>query len=68
MALLPWAIKNISEIPEGKNLSLNQIIGGFNAQFSPDYSLVYSPEEIDAIKAQQKTSLSEEGIASNADF
>lgn len=45
IALLPWWIKNISEIPEDSPLSITRILWGYSQSFKPNYESLYTPEE-----------------------
>lgn len=66
IALLPWIWKNISE---SSNLSLGSILSWKVDRFIPDYSKIYTQEELEEIKQNRiNQSMSSEWTTQNEDF
>jgi hypothetical protein len=49
LALMPWWIKNISELPKGASLWIHQILGGANMSYKADYKSLYTESEYEEI-------------------
>lgn len=69
VALLPWGIKNISEISNHDNvgISLGRIIWGVWDNYIPNYTTIYSSEELEKIKTSS-LAVNKKGTTSNEDF
>lgn len=65
LPLAPWFMKNFSE---SGSISTAWILGGSGGSFSPDFSLIRTPSELEAIRANQKTAISGSWQASNEDL
>ncbi len=69
IALFPWILKNISEVvTSGENFSIHRIIGGVSERYIPDYSLLYSENELGQLWEAYSRWLSATGTTTNEDF
>ncbi len=66
--LVPWQIKNISEL-DGDPITMSRILWGNADRFTPDYSLIYSPDElVQREQSLESLSLTHSGSVQNEDF
>ena len=65
-AIFPWLVKNISEVWPS-NISVGTLLWGKADNYKPDYSKIYTPEELDNIKSSN-TWINETGTTTNEDW
>lgn len=68
LALLPWGIKHIWEIPEWKWMSVGSLIGWYSDVYRPDYESIYSQEQLSEIEWVHGRGLTSSGTTTNEDF
>ena len=68
IALTPWVIKHVEEVPEGKKLTLGKLISWSTHSFFPDYREIYEEDEVNMRKKLSRSGLWEDGTTSNEDF
>ncbi len=68
LAIVPWVVKNYWEIPAGSPVELSKLISWYSAGFSPDYSRIYSPNELEEKKSQEISRMELTGNTKNEDF
>lgn len=68
IALSPWIMKHIGEIPEWKNITLGTLISGYGESYYADYASLYSAEELVVRQESSRIGIQEDGTTSNEDF
>ncbi len=67
LAIIPWGVKHIWELDSFENFSLSTILVGKADQYIADYSLIYTPEELQQ-KEEALDLYTESGKVTNEDF
>ncbi len=68
IALIPWGIKHISELPEGKQIALWTLISGYPERYNPDYTLLFDTLELQERREASSIGIQTDGTTSNEDF
>jgi len=68
IALSPWIVKHISEIPPEQKPHVLFMLWGFPDAYKPDYSEIYSPEELEAISSSIDIWINSSWTTANEDF
>ncbi len=68
VALIPWTVQHISEAPNGAGISIWSMISWYSADYIPEYSNIYTSEEIQNIQNQYTNGISSSWTTNNEDF
>ena len=68
IALVPWGLKHISEIPEWKQFGVRTLVSWYPDKYRADYWRIYTSQQLQARKQQADTGIEKNGTTSNEDF
>jgi len=68
IALSPWVVKHIWEIPAEQPSHILFMIWWFPDAYKPDYSEIYTPDELESISSSIDTWINSSGTTANEDF